>query len=313
MTTNILLLTVDNHMTFMQDESTKDSFQIDISPVEGREYDYCFVYEAVKHTTDFKVKEGNTIFIPGEPENIKGFGSKFIRQFDSMMSFRKDLTQIPSKSTLCLTPWRVGLDEDLERSGSPRVIRTPKEIRERPITKTKFMSMIVSDKTGSPLQRARLKLAKVLSEQYPGLVDLYGRGHNPIKDKAEALDDYLFSIGIENATLPGYVTEKFTDCLVTATVPLYAGCPNLSRWYGEAAYIKIDPYDIEETIKFIIELSKNPVEIYKQMQPSLLHARERLLNENNIISQIIHRTRQPGPVKQVIEKTLVPDEVGYFW
>ncbi len=174
----ILLLTCDPQMLDMIPSEWNDELEIDLKPISGKLYDACFVYERVDGQVEFRVREGHTIFIPGEPQTIKGFGTPFLSQFDILMSFRNDLSHGGCMPGLipCLTPWRVGLDESLEKEGKPRHIRTADEIKSSSIQKSKFMSMIVSNKPGTPLQRARLKLAKTLSEQCPGLVDIYGRG-----------------------------------------------------------------------------------------------------------------------------------------
>jgi hypothetical protein len=307
----LLLLTVDPQTLSSMPPEWKSDVQVDLTPVEGVVYDNVFVYERVDSPVTVKVK-GKTVFIPGEPQTIKGFGTPFINQFDFLMSFRKDLNhpryypgQIP-----CLTLWRVGLDETLERDNKPRTIRSVEEILSTPISKSRFMSMIVSNKPGTPLQRARLKLAKTLSENCPGLVDIYGRGIRDIKDKAEALDPYLFSIAIENSYIPNYITEKLTDCFVTGTVPLYSGCPNADIYYN--GFIKIDPWDVQGTIGRIIEISKDPVKYYNEYSSALVCARHDLIYKHSVLPRIIDFAKKDHIVN-IREISLIPDEVGYYW
>jgi Glycosyltransferase family 10 (fucosyltransferase) C-term len=57
-------------------------------------------------------------------------------------------------------------------------------------------------------------------------VDGFGRAFdNYVPDKRATLASYRFSIVIENARYPHYVTEKLFDCFATGTVPLYWGEP----------------------------------------------------------------------------------------
>ena len=49
-------------------------------------------------------------------------------------------------------------------------------------------------------------------------------------DKTFLLDDAMFHIAIENASLPHYFTEKLVDCLATKTIPIYYGCSNLGDY-----------------------------------------------------------------------------------
>jgi hypothetical protein len=39
-----------------------------------------------------------------------------------------------------------------------------------------------------------------------------------------------FQVVIENSSRNGYFTEKLIDCLITGTVPIYYGCPNLEDY-----------------------------------------------------------------------------------
>ena len=312
MTKSVLLLTVDPQMLDQIPEEWKGELDIDLEPIKGKQYDACFVYEAVQKPVTFLVREGCVFGIPGEPSTIKGFGTPFLKQFDTLVSFRKDLKGNCLKGLVpCLTPWRVGLDESLEREGQERHIRTPKEMKERPIEKTKFMSMVVSNKPGTPLQRARLKLAKTLNDRYPGLVDIYGRGIREIKDKADALDPYLFSIAIENSYIPNYITEKLTDCFVTLTIPLYSGCPNVENYYPSGVEM-IDPWDIESTIRRILELREMAETFYELSLSNLIKARHDLVYKYSIIAWIRHLV-QKSISGEYIEKTLTSDTVGYFY
>lgn len=307
----ILLLTCDPQNLDQIPPEWKGVLDIDLSPIADKEYDTCFAYEKVESPITFKVRKGNCFFIPGEPPTIKGFGTPFLNQFDTLVSFRKDLPGNSIKGLVpCLTPWRVGLDESLEREGVVRHIRTPEQMEKKTIQKTKFMSMVVSNKPGTPLQRARLKLAKTLHENYPGLVDIYGRGINEIKDKADALDPYLFSIAIENSYIPNYMTEKLTDCFVSMTIPLYSGCPNASNYYS--GFIEIDPWDIEAVITKIHNLHNNAEIVYKDYISRLRTSRQSLIYKNSIIAWIKHLSEKSF-LGDFIEKTLVPDTVSYYW
>ena len=63
-------------------------------------------------------------------------------------------------------------------------------------------------------------------------VDIYGYGpENHVQYKSEGINDYMFSIEVENSYLPNYFTEKPLDCFATGTVPIYCGCPNIGDWF----------------------------------------------------------------------------------
>lgn len=73
-------------------------------------------------------------------------------------------------------------------------------------------------------------------------------GDNPMvyDDKSVIFLDYQFSIAIENSRHPNYFTEKLIDCLVTKTIPIYYGCPNISKYFDTRGWILLETTDINE-------------------------------------------------------------------
>ena len=78
-----------------------------------------------------------------------------------------------------------------------------------------------------------------------GKVDVYGRGINPMDRKEEALNDYMFSVTIENDQYESYWTEKILDCFVTGTIPVYHGAPDIGDFFNmDGIIILTDEFDI---------------------------------------------------------------------
>jgi hypothetical protein len=101
--------------------------------------------------------------------------------------------------------------------------------------KSRHASMIYSGKTFMPGHRLRQQIARL-----PG-IDLFGHGSpHPVDRKEEGLDEYRFSIAIENSRADNYFTEKLLDCFATGTIPIYWGCPNLARWFNMDGVIRFD-------------------------------------------------------------------------
>lgn len=46
----------------------------------------------------------------------------------------------------------------------------------------------------------------------------------------EVMKDYRFTIAFENAIADDYVTEKFYEPLLSGSVPVYLGAPNIDRF-----------------------------------------------------------------------------------
>ncbi len=55
----------------------------------------------------------------------------------------------------------------------------------------------------------------------------------------------MFNICIENASYPGYFSEKVLDCFCAGTIPIYYGDPEIGKYFDERGIIKLtDDFDI---------------------------------------------------------------------
>jgi len=102
--------------------------------------------------------------------------------------------------------------------------------------KTKNISMIASNKVITEGHKIRLEIAK----KYSSRVDLYGRGFKEIDKKEEGLEDYMFSICIENGVYESYFTEKILDCFACGTMPVYLGTPDIFNYFNKDGIVFLD-------------------------------------------------------------------------
>jgi len=134
------------------------------------------------------------------------------------------------------------------------------------IDKTRNVSFVTSNKNFTPGHAIRMK---VVDSLHLGLArfDLYGRGFNPIEKKEEGLNDYKFSIVIENEFMENWFTEKIVDCFRTKTIPIYKGCPNIKDFYNEKGIIKFNT--TEELYSILNDINSNGDSIYNSMRDSM--------------------------------------------
>lgn len=62
-----------------------------------------------------------------------------------------------------------------------------------------------------------------------GILDKRLKG--TLENKKQGLLNYKFSIAMENCREENYFTEKITDCILTDTIPIYHGCPNIDNFF----------------------------------------------------------------------------------
>lgn len=69
---------------------------------------------------------------------------------------------------------------------------------------------------------------------------------------------YKFSIAAENATFPGYTSEKLLTSMEANTIPIYWGNPYVSYEYNQKSFINVMEYKtVEEAVEYIKDLDQN--------------------------------------------------------
>lgn len=128
--------------------------------------------------------------------------------------------------------------------------------------KTKLVSMFLSHKQFMEGHKLR---HNIMREVRNG-VDYFGITSR-VSHKEIGLNDYMFSIVIENVKLPGWHTEKILDCFQTGTIPIYWGDPNITEFYHGNGILECN--NIEEIKLCLEEINKNGLEIYNKRIDSI--------------------------------------------
>ena len=97
------------------------------------------------------------------------------------------------------------------------------------------------------------------------------KGWSPGKEVL--FDGFQFSIVIENSRQTNYFTEKILDCLLTKTIPVYWGCPNIGEFFDTTGWIffqtkddllaSLNALDADYYGKYADVVEKNRVEALK--------------------------------------------------
>lgn len=124
----------------------------------------------------------------------------------------------------------------------------------------RFMCVVASNKfhpSPDSLYPERFRAVKWFDRHAPGVLDLFGPGWQGITpswkgtispgSKREIMSDYRFSLVIENAIFPGYITEKIFDAFIAGTIPIYLGAPNVDRWIDPACFIDARNFEGRES------------------------------------------------------------------
>jgi hypothetical protein len=174
-----------------------------------------------------------------------------------------------------------------------------KNLTSKEFKKNKKISSIVSklgkNNHGYPnecLYIDRYNLIYRLSENC-NFIDFFGwEGDKPnlkgfINEKKEGIVDYKFSICIENSNEKNYISEKFYDCILTDTIPIYFGCKNIKEIWSYNGYILLDSITDYQKIEDILNyIHTNCDYLYDVMLPELKKIKEEYFNKNNLLKKI---------------------------
>ena len=156
--------------------------------------------------------------------------------------------------------------------------------------KTKLMSIIVSEKSvkyNAYGYEYRLQiLNQILKSTLP--IDIYGRictylANNNFKDtrlkgefnEYEPYENYQFHICIENFRTNAYVSEKVINPLMTNTTPIYLGCHNIDKYFGDNV-IQMSG-DLQKDMILINDIVINPEKYQKNIDLEFIKSKTSLI------------------------------------
>ena len=77
------------------------------------------------------------------------------------------------------------------------------------------------------------------------------------------LKNYKFTLCLENAIFPGYVTEKIFDALFAGSIPIYYGAPDITELIPNDSFIDIRDFkNYDNLYTFISMMDKQKYENY---------------------------------------------------
>lgn len=152
------------------------------------------------------------------------------------------------------------------------------------IKKSRPLSWIVGNVKDLPGHIKRWRFLEQLQQDRSIDIDLFGKAVRPIEYKNEGLLPYRYALAVENTCAEDYWTEKIADCLLTWTVPIYYGCPNLDAYFPQAAFIRVDIEKPQQALAQIREIIAH--DDWQARVPALAEARELILHRYQLFPHL---------------------------
>lgn len=134
-------------------------------------------------------------------------------------------------------------------------------------SKTGLISCVVSSKGGTAGHSWRVSVAEEVKKYFGQNIDMFGFGWNPISDKREAIDPYLFTLVIENESRENYWTEKLSDAILGYSQPIYAGAPNVLEYFSHEFPVLsygVDPKSFAIEVARFLEKMPFAISLYER-------------------------------------------------
>lgn len=163
--------------------------------------------------------------------------------------------------------------------------------------KTKLISIISSDKEYCELHKER----KAIARKYKDKIDVYGTidGGNYV-EPIVSLENYRYSVVIENYIDDLWFSEKICNCFATKTIPIYYGARDIDKYFNENGIIHCNS---------IKEIEENIDEILNDDDPSKLWY---LCEEEGILQDNFERSKEYEHFDEWLYRTYAKEIEGLF-
>jgi hypothetical protein len=259
---------------------------------DAAEYDFLVAYEDLPPLAGSKKIERkepldcapiNTLLLTTEPSSIRIDGPHYLRQFGHVWTAKHPSLVCHPHQIRETPPLRFFYGRNM--AGGEHL-----DIPELPTQKTLDLSAMSSTKAMAHTVHAqRLAFMLALKERLGEDLHLFGRGLNPVDDKAEAMAPYRYHVAVENHVEPGHFTEKLTDCFVAGCLPFYFGDPTYDTVFPRDAVIPIDIFDLDGAIKIMRDAIDS--DQFEKRRQALIDARALTLNRFNTLRAIAAKVK----------------------
>ena len=229
------------------------------------------------------VPKHRRIFVAGDPESFHRYQPRFLEQFGTVITTQRGTRHPGAIYEHPGINWFAGVRF---QDGPQRLVSVLSfaDFEAGNPAKTKLCSVVCSTNATTRGHRKRIEFVDLLQREFGDQIDFYGRGRRDVADKDEALAAYRFHIALENSVQRDYWTEKLADPFLRGCYPIYSGCPNLSSYFPEGSYARIDlakPREALAMVGAVLESDRD-----QRYASELAEAKRLVLFEHNIFAML---------------------------
>ena len=170
--------------------------------------------------TNSHIKSEVNIYLQIEPEELLNHNwlTSHYKEFDIILCWEEKLLSLPNSKLFPFGTCWIDSNKNYKKEFA--------------------ISHIYSNKTQLPGHSIRQRVGNVLKQHNIKYLNISTPPR--IEAKEILFDGYQYSIIIENIIKKNWFTEKLIDCLVTSTIPIYYGCPNIADYFDDSYFLKFN-------------------------------------------------------------------------
>ena len=257
-----------------------------LEPESADEASWLVVYDRHKEPLATSVPRERRILMVSEPPEFQSYPKSYLDQFGLLLTpyaiARFEGQQIITQTAL---PWFYGMD--IGAGGSQAVNRPWADLTAEtaPMEARPFeLTAICSNKAQTKNQIRRLRFLAILKAMLGDRLTIFGRGFNPLDDKAAVIDQSRYHLVLENNLLPHGWTEKTADAILGGAFPVHVGAREIAQDFDSTGMLWIDvtkPHEAARAVKACLDEKRAEKPLTRQA----MHAnKDRLLYEHNLFA-----------------------------
>ena len=236
-----------------------------------------------------KVPTSNVFFLSAEIIHPIGYyDSKnnllFLNQFCKIFS-SYDIYRENAYFELPYLGWMINANHgDSIFSDSERDVNWLKNLKL--VDKTKTISVFCSNKILTNDHAIRYKFVEKLKDHFGEYIDWFGNGVNSLSQKWDGIAPYKYHIVLENQSKYNVITEKIYDSYLGLAFPFYWGASNLSDYFPENSFKRIEILDWKSAINTIEKGISN--DLWSKSSDLLFYSKNKVLTDYNPFQRIVN-------------------------
>ncbi|WP_114008187.1 hypothetical protein [Cohaesibacter intestini] len=248
--------------------------------------DWLVAYDRHKAPLKTRVPKARRVLVISEPPDFQAYPEAYLDQFGIVLSPYnvkgfKGLTRI----TQTALPWFYGMD--IGAGGSLHVSKDWQALSQPVRTledRSLELTAICSTKSQTKNQVRRLRFLRLLKVALGERLTIFGRGFQPLEDKAEVIENSRYHLALENNLLPHGWTEKTADTLLGGAFLIHGGSPAIADDFDKDGLLWIDLTRPRESVERIRQCLDQGRAGNERAAIAMQANKDRLMHEHNLFA-----------------------------